>query len=93
MGNVLSALIPDMDIIREEGILNISDQLADQLKIISGDQVKIKTEFGEAIHKVKIEPDLNGSIAYFKTDWKSLSLFVNGINLNEDYISANIEKV
>ena len=92
MGNILSGLIPDMNTIREEGFLYISSELAAKLKINDSDKVKLSSEFGKSKQKVKIISDLNGELAYFKPTWDHVSLFNNGLNINQNVIPVKIEK-
>ena len=92
MGNILSALIPDMKVIREEGILCVSPELAGHLNIKDGDNVMLFTEFGKSKQRIKIMSDLIGKTAFFKPVWEHLYLFGKGLSLDRSYIDVKIEK-
>ncbi|MCD4656765.1 MAG: molybdopterin-dependent oxidoreductase [Planctomycetes bacterium] len=93
MGNLLSNVIKNMKIIRDEGILEISSELAEKLKVQNGDSVKITTEYSNAIHRIRIDFDLEGDLAYFRPTWKDLSLFTRGLNINNCTVNSKIERV
>jgi formate dehydrogenase alpha subunit len=91
-GNILSSLINDIKTIRNEGILNLSPELSDKLKVNNEDNVKITTEFDVSIHKVKRTPELQGDLARITIDRDNNYYKVKGINPNESYLLAKIEK-
>jgi len=92
-GNFLSSLVPDMKIIREEGILFISNDLARQLKLKKDEPVSINTDHGSLRPKIKISADLEGEIAYIKPLPEQHFAFTSELNLDNTYISFKIEKV
>ena len=93
MGNLLSDRIENMKIIRDEGILEISSNIAEKLNLINGDNAKIATEYGNSTSRIKINKDLVGNIAYFRPTWKELKLFTSGLNINTCTINSKIERV
>ncbi|MFH1322038.1 MAG: molybdopterin-dependent oxidoreductase [Bacteroidota bacterium] len=93
IGNILSSIIPDMNAIREEGILNLSSELAGKLKVKNGDTVQISTELGKSTCDVKIMSELNENMAYFKPNWDQVALFSNGLNISQNIVYAKINKM
>ncbi len=93
MGNLLSARIENMKIIRDEGILEISAEIAQKLSINNGDSVKLTTEYNSAIHSIRINYNLKDNIAYFRPTWKDLNLFTTGLNINTCTVNSKIERI
>ena len=93
MGNLLSALIPDMAAIREEGVLFVSEKLLRDLTAREGEKVRLITSFGKKVFKVMIMPGLNGKVAYIKPAWNDLSLFSDGLSPEKCVVNAKIEDV
>ncbi|MBI4648667.1 MAG: molybdopterin-dependent oxidoreductase [Bacteroidia bacterium] len=91
-GNILSSLIPDIQKIRHEGVLKLSYEVAEQLDIKDGDNVRITTKFGQGTEKVKIIPELIGKTACLLPNRNHLPLLSNGLNINSNFIDAKIEK-
>ena len=91
-GNILSSLIHDMKEIRDEGILNVSQELAGKLKVNNGDEVKIITEFGKIVQKVIRNPELKGNIACITLNKENSYYTKHGINRDKSFLSAKIEK-
>lgn len=91
-GNILSSLIHDMKEIRDEGILNVSQELAGKLKVNNGDEVKIITEFGKIVHKVIRNPELKGDMARITLNKENSYYTKHEINPCISYLSAKIEK-
>ncbi len=78
--------------IRDEGILNVSQELASKLKVNNGDEVKIITEFGEIVQKVIRNPELKGDMARITLNKENSYYTKHGINPCISYLSAKIEK-
>ena len=91
-GNILSTLIPDMRRIRDEGIINLSAELAEKLDVAEGSNVKVTTEFGNATHAVKIMPELEGETAYLRLNWNQFLPYSYGLSPNKCFIQAKIER-
>jgi len=91
-GNILSSVIPDMKTIRKEGILNISPEIANQLNVKDGDSVLITTKFGQKTVDVRLMSDLVGVTAYLRPIWNLMPLITDGLNINNNFIFAKIEK-
>lgn len=82
MGNLLSALIPDMEEIREESVLFVSEKLLSNLTIREGEKVRLITSLGEKIsfHQIGTCKILISRIdtvevlsGYFHEPWKPCS--------------------
>ena len=91
-GNIYSNLISDMNEIADENIVFISEELAKKIGLNDGELVKIKTEHGLSEYPIAVNNDMMGMTAYFRTNWKSIFLFSNAITLDNNYISANLER-
>ncbi|MCX6235202.1 MAG: molybdopterin-dependent oxidoreductase [Bacteroidetes bacterium] len=90
-GNILSAHIPDMKSIRDEGILFISALISEQLSLIDGKEVNIITGFGKINTTVRINHELEGNIAFFRPTWEHISSIADGINIDQYHIPVKIE--
>jgi predicted molibdopterin-dependent oxidoreductase YjgC len=90
-GNILSAKIPDMKLIRDEGILFISSLISEQLSLINDEEVNIITGFGKIHTTVRINHELEGNIAFFRPTWEHISSIADGINIDRYHIPVKIE--
>ncbi|NIV06062.1 MAG: molybdopterin-dependent oxidoreductase [candidate division Zixibacteria bacterium] len=93
LGNMLSSLIDDMAAIRDEGMLHISPELAEQLGFNGDRFALVRTEFGEAKFPLKISPELAGKRAYFRPNWQHVPEFSQTLNINRSSIQVEIERI
>ena len=90
MGNLLSSLINDVREISDEGIVNISHELANNFKVKDGDTVKLITEYGEIIRRVKKNNELNNDHVFVTINGNEFNKNLN--NQNQSFLFAKIEK-
>ena len=93
MGNLLTDHIRDMKKIRDEGILFLSTDIFNKMKINEGDHVMLITKYGEMRAETRVMTELASKTVYFKPSWKHNYLFTEGINQNTDIVRVKIESI
>lgn len=90
-GNILTTYIPDLKLIRDEGILFLSHETFHDLKLQENDQVIIKTSKGKLKVQVRSIYWLEKGKAYFKPNWDHAFLFTDQLSINKTNIQIQIE--
>ncbi len=90
-GNILTNYIPDLKIIRDEGILFLSNETFNDLNLNENDHVMMKTNKGKLKVQVRSMEELDKVHAYFKTTWEHLFLFTDQICINKTNYQIQIE--
>ena len=92
MGNLISSLMKDMKDFRPDGILEMSEKFASGMKVSNNDLVSFTTKYANVSLPVKIIPELDDNTVLLRPGWDNYQALTDGINLNNSYIFAKIEK-
>jgi len=91
-GNALSKLVPDLDKIAAEGIVGLPDSLMKELKVKTGEQVRIISDFGAMDSMVRSIPELKSQTACFLPNGNLPSEILDEVYSGHSVIDVKIEK-
>jgi predicted molibdopterin-dependent oxidoreductase YjgC len=91
LGNSLTALMPDMKAIRDEGVLLVSPSLSGELGLQDNEQVLVETSYGNLIAEVRTDHEMENRTAGFYPGLEQYRMFTDGLNMNRNHLTVKIK--